>query len=336
MKSAENFLPRGLRAIAAFVAIAAVLVLVLSYWGATMDAAGRASVIVASIGLVGVIFTASLTLIGLLLKDSIDRRAAILQHEAELRLKAETSLKAIELMTAKDLTPALAAERREGALIALSSLGYHTLILLLCERYWKEDAISPDLIMGVIDDCLKTNDQQLQRRASSLIEENAERLPLSPREYAFPPSLFLGWRTDFPSDVKHALADGLMMAMVSRPADYWESQVKNQFLYSVFTMFVTEDDKRFKTACALFAMRICEHLEGSGSAGFMPPDRFMITYAEIRVAALRALGFEDGSTYPEEAVLRDKLDQKITEATYALSGKISEWGASGETEPATS
>jgi hypothetical protein len=330
MASVDSFLKRGLVGIAIFLAAAGALVSFLSYRAGTLAAEGRASVIVAAIGFLGILFTAAVTLMGLLLKDSVDHRAALLQREAELRLKAETSLKAIEMMTAKGLTTALAAERREGAIIALSSLGYFSLILLLCKRYWKDDGLSPDLVMAVVDECLKSNDYNLQTRAVDLIQDNPERLPLNDREFAFPSSLLFAWRKNIPYDVKINLLDTLMKAMLSKPFAYWHTSAKNGFLYTLYKMFTVDEEPRFRVAAAVHALKLVDHLKDEPA--FLPADRDIIEYSEIRDAALAALGFAATAAPTEEAIL-ERIAGRVSGDAWDLALKIEAWPQAGSAAP---
>lgn len=319
----SGILRRGLIGIAVAMVVATFLILLFIFKLPTE------SVATAVLALFGALFTASVTAVGLLLKDSLDRRAAILQREAELRLKAETSLKAIELMTAKGLSHEAASERREAAIVALGSLGYHTSILILCERYWKEGGISSDLLMHVFDDCLKSNDERLQIRAASLLVENAEKLPEDPDELAFPPSLYLAWHRGIHSSAKFSVLNALAKAMMSKDFDYWQDSTRNQFLYSFFKMFTIDDEDRFRLSAALYALRLCERQVESGSCledeTFAPPDRAGISYREIKEAALTTLGYEVMQLFPADEELREKLAARVTVSVFAQGCKIAKW-----------
>ena len=64
------------------------------------------AIVAGMLTLLGGLIASSFTLVGLLLKHSIDRRTARLADETEHRLRLETSIKAVELLTLPDGSPA--------------------------------------------------------------------------------------------------------------------------------------------------------------------------------------------------------------------------------------
>lgn len=327
MKSKSESSLRWSLTAAILVSIVATIVVFVLVWGMGAVGAGqRGAVVVASIGLIGTTFAATVTAIGLLIKDSLDRRAQALQYEAEARLKAETSLKAIELMTAKDLSTILAQERREGAIIALSSLGYRSLILLLCERYWKNDQIDTNIVMGIVDECLQSDILEFQVRATSLLNHNLDKICKDEKSFSFPPSIYLKWKDGFSYSVKMDLANCIVKALFLRTKCEWEHYILNQFLYSLFLMASVDTEQRFKVSTALYALRLCAKIDQGG--GFMPPDSTPITFEEIRLKCLEILGYTpNGIRYPSNKSLVNILDRKITSSTYETAEKIEDWSS---------
>src|SRR5687768_3966357 len=79
------------------------LIAALIFYSRGAPPASQFPITVAIIALVGTLWTGAITLMGLLLKDSVDRRNALLQAESEKRLRMETALKAVELMSKAEI-----------------------------------------------------------------------------------------------------------------------------------------------------------------------------------------------------------------------------------------
>lgn len=140
--------------------------------------ASDAKVVAGLLTLLGGLIASAFTLVGLLLKHSIDRYTASLAAEAELsrrleaqeterRLRLETSIKAVELLTTPDGKPA-PPERQAGALIVLGSkpLEQLELAVALLRENWASGHISPSAGVWVIDRALK-QDTRRGRGASA-------------------------------------------------------------------------------------------------------------------------------------------------------------------------
>ena len=109
-------------------------------------------VVAAALALVGTIVGAVVSIVGVILKHSIDRQAETrqeiesrrsdaLQREAEQRLKLEAGVRALQLFSTSsgDLTPAV---QRDGALFMLANLGQHELTLQLVDNLLSEGELS--------------------------------------------------------------------------------------------------------------------------------------------------------------------------------------------------
>jgi hypothetical protein len=86
-----------------FVAVLVVVLLLLDHWQLLdrprLDQRGEA--LVALFALLGIVFTGSITLIGVLLRLSFQERSLINEERESTRLRAETSLKALECLDHK-------------------------------------------------------------------------------------------------------------------------------------------------------------------------------------------------------------------------------------------
>lgn len=108
------------------------------------------------------------------------RRSFALQAEA--RLRTDTEIKAITLLT-KDATP----EQRAGALLALVELGQIEFALELLRGIWANDSVEVGTALWVIEQALDSSDEDFRGQAVGILERNAEKLvisgePLFPRQ----------------------------------------------------------------------------------------------------------------------------------------------------------
>ncbi len=135
-----------------------------------------ASVVAASIALIGTLFTAVLTLIGVLLKHSLDIRNAALQREAEERLKLDTAIRAVQLFGTSEGKPTPLIQRA-GALFGLSSLGQHELTLDLVSYLLKQqNELDPEIAALLLEKALTSNKEHLQNRALTILWEQINKL----------------------------------------------------------------------------------------------------------------------------------------------------------------
>ena len=129
--------------------------------------ASDAQIVAAMLTLLGALTASSFTLVGVLLKHSIDRHAARLAvasernrvleaQNAENRLRLETSIKAMELLTARD--PEVSAARQAGVHFVLGSRPLEQLelaVTLLAEN-WQATNISASAATWVMTELSAT------------------------------------------------------------------------------------------------------------------------------------------------------------------------------------
>jgi len=145
-----------------------------------------AKIVSATLALVGAFLAAVVSLIGMLLKHSIDRRAearlrveternAALERESAARLKMEAAIRAIQLLATSAGTPTLPLQRA-GALLALSSLGQHQLTLALLAELLDRGECEPSTIAFVINNALVSGDASVQVDAMAVLYVHAPKL----------------------------------------------------------------------------------------------------------------------------------------------------------------
>jgi hypothetical protein len=223
--------PRRLDPVVAQVSVVLVLLFAASvvlFWqiGAfDVDEQGsNAQVLAAVLGLVGVLVTAALTFIGVLLKHSIDARTLQQTAETEGRLRLETSIRAVELLT-EDGKPALPT-RQAGALFVLANLNQLDFAYALLGQVWTKREISPGAAVWVVNHLLVHGDKSLQVEAAVLLDANADTLATS-AGYEYPDCVNLAWSNDLPAGAREYLVSALAKALVSQPLVDWDDESLN-------------------------------------------------------------------------------------------------------------
>lgn len=267
---------------------------------------------VAIIGLIGTLFTGAITFAGVVLKDAVDRRSAMLQADAENRLRMETALKAIELITKGDAEGAPAQESREAAVMVISSLDQHDLALALAEKFLSNGKISPQSFVQVASQCLDQRDDSLDLRAGAALLRHHEKLAVGPENLEFPLNYCFKWHGQSPFNAKHDMLEALIRVLLSKPSEYWDINIVNGVIYTLYVVFTSDTDLRIKVAAAALAADLCDACEPFPGYGIMPLDRHSLTYGEIRTQARHIMSAHDG-------------DRCLSREVHRLIRRISEW-----------
>lgn len=193
------------------VAVAAIAAVVLwgrwlASWHAPADKSGR--LLIATLGVTGVVVTSAVGLLGIWLRHSIERRAAQLAEfeaaraEAEQhRLRTETALRMVELLDANIDSDAGVARASAGVLM-LSRLGDTDLALDLVSELWPHGRVSPSAAVRVINDGLTSESQMGSEAAATLLLNNVDRLDVGEHMYEWPDSAYDTWPTALPTSTR--------------------------------------------------------------------------------------------------------------------------------------
>ena len=187
-----------------------------------------AKVVSATLALVGGFVAAVLSLIGALLKHSIDlrsemrleaenERAAMLSREAEDRLQLEAVIRAVQLFGSQ-VAPALPIQRA-GALIALSSLRQHALAVSLAGFLLSRNELEASTTAQILDRALMSDDLTVQIQAADTLFEYAASL-LTPGSYDFPRCIVEA-SVELPDKVREWIPRALARMLMARPRLDW-------------------------------------------------------------------------------------------------------------------
>jgi hypothetical protein len=184
----------------------------------------NARIVAAAIGLVGVLVTASLTFIGVVLRHSIDLRTAQQADETEKRLRLETSIRAVELVSPQEGTAT--QTRRAGALFVLVNQNELDFAYALLSEMWIDEQISPSAATWVVNRLLLSGDPLLQEGAAVELDLNSHTLASSESFY-FPDSMLLSWSNDLPTPARESILSAFVRMILSKPRDEWATEDLN-------------------------------------------------------------------------------------------------------------
>src|SRR2546423_3161417 len=212
-------------------------------------------VVAAALALVGTFTGTVVSIVGILLKHSIDQqtairqeiesnrnatlqrdaeqrlkldseRNAVLQNDAEQRLKLEAAVRALQLFSTSTGTPTPMTQR-DGALFALDSLGQYELTLLMTDSLLEKGELSPATATALLDHALVRGSREVKVNAISLLNDHAARM-ITPLGVEMPDSL-IDWTPDLPDYVREWAPIAMSKVLMARPVAVW----MNQFRYSV-------------------------------------------------------------------------------------------------------
>jgi len=223
---------------------------------------GATGVIAASVGLIGVIATALVTLTGLLLKHSIDsytiqfqestekrlqvesENNRLLGKQAEDRLRVDTALRAVALIgQAKDSSGVHL--QRSGALFALASLQQLDLALALLERMWPSDDVDTETAMYLLGRALNAESDR-QFDAIEIMKKNIGKMVSFGESYAWPDSFSDRWKADLSLFAREGLIEIIVKVVLAVPREQWNVDYLRGIVVIVYLAMTTDPHPRIQ------------------------------------------------------------------------------------------
>lgn len=216
-----------------------VLTVLLALWLWRLELTGRDPQVLTT---TSALFATLVSLLAVLLKNSLDRRAEIRAHletsrhaamaaDAENRLKLEASIRAVQLLSRPDGTPASDIQCA-GALFTLASLGQHALALPLTAKLLASGKIDSSTAAEVVGLAFSANDAAVQSRAANLLAEYANYF-VSDRGADVPRPL-LEPRPVIGRDARFWIPIALGRMLMARPLARWLTDLR----YSAYAIVV--------------------------------------------------------------------------------------------------
>lgn len=209
-----------------------------------------AKVLVAVLALVGTLFGTIVTLVGLMLKRSIDARTLVLQIEAEARLNLDTAIKAVELF--KSASGSASSAESAGALFALTRLGQPHFALALLEELWPKDLIQTPSAIWVLNNALRSKEADVALIAVGVLESNVARLPDGQGGKNWPDDYAFEWRSEMPFLARGGMLSARVECLLSKPFDYWVRGTLNADIAFLSSCFRTESSPIIRQSAAAF------------------------------------------------------------------------------------
>jgi hypothetical protein len=136
-----------------------------------------AKVLVAVLALVGVLFTETVAVLGLLLKDSVDQRAADLRVRELRQGDVDVVIRAVDLLGEQNELSD--PHKVGGAVLALHSLGHIDLALALVQDLWPVGGVTDTVAMAIVRaGLLPSSKEKTQRDAAYLLELHSDTITL--------------------------------------------------------------------------------------------------------------------------------------------------------------
>ena len=230
------------------------------------------NVVAAALALGGGLLATMVTLIGLILKQSLDQRNAdlkeegdrrlaieadrnrVLQEEAERRLKLEAAIRAVDLL-GTDTGADTNVTQRTGALFSLAHLGLVDLSIDLVTFMRPKDLIGPHTTSSLLDIALRSNDVNAQHKAAEFLRDHSNLL-LDDEGLSWPPWISLAWPENLDYLAKDYVLDGLIRALIAKPIAKWDEGNLNACVAFIAVAFRTETDERLRAAIALYLQEL--------------------------------------------------------------------------------
>lgn len=187
--------------------------------------------------LVGVLGTGVVTLIGFMLKHSIDGYAVqfqqasekrlqldsdnnrLLGKQAEDRLRLDTALRAVALLSTSSGAPADGSQKA-GALFALASLGQIELALALLAKMWPTGEVDDDTAMVMLEKALRSEAAH-QMNAVEIMLANVHRMTSSGESHIMPNGFGVSWDPTLCLWAREGLVEVVIRIILAIPREKW-------------------------------------------------------------------------------------------------------------------
>lgn len=262
-----------------------------------------AKIMVAALTLVGTLFGATITLVGLMLKRSLDARNLILQTEAEERLKLDTAIKAVELF--KSASGSTSTAESAGALFALTRLGQSDFALSLLEQLWPKGLVETPSAIWVINKSLQSMDDGIVELAAQILLSNSELLKDGKGGKSWPRDHDLEWSSELPFLARKNLLESNIISLLSADFGYWNRSCLNVHIVLLTKCFREDLSPVIKQSAAAFLIvllmiydTVLDHVLQ------LPTGDFAIKKVRTEIKKKYGPSFSAGNTQHQELVRR--------------------------------
>lgn len=207
-----------------------------------------AKIVAASIALIGGFIGSLVTVIGVLLKHSIDQRA-------EMRLKLEAAIQSIQLLSTSS-GKEVPATQRAGVLYTLVSLGLPELAMKMLHQMFPNDRIDAGTACWLIEYGIKSNNESLQREAADVLNKYAEKFLADKGRCEFPSCFTEAWDTKVSEYARGEAAKALLKLIATRPYSDWDEETLNGLVVGLKISYENEPSHIIRNGVALSLEKI--------------------------------------------------------------------------------
>jgi hypothetical protein len=182
-----------------------------------------ASALVASVTLIGLTLTYSHNMRTVALQADSAKRQEIAERESEDRLKLETVVKSLELVSAGPGAYAVSAQVA-GSLAALVHLGHPVIAMRALRAAWHDKGVDVATAVWLINEVLERGTPVAQIEASYLLSEHANELCYEEGrdgEFEWPEILHKKWIKDAPRACRLEIFSAIVAVLISRDKSWW-------------------------------------------------------------------------------------------------------------------
>lgn len=208
----------------------------------------NSKIVAASIALIGGLFSSVITIIGLILKHSIDLRSIgiqerniALEKEAENRLKIEAAIKSIGLLSTSS-GQEVNDLQKTGVILTLGNLNMFSLALSLSEELIKKSSLSMDSYTWLIDKCITDGDNVVREQAILCFSSHISKL-LVPGGNAYFPATFLDFNSlnNLTVSSRGHIVDIIIDLITERPFNEWNIDILSTCYQNLYNIWKTEE-----------------------------------------------------------------------------------------------
>jgi hypothetical protein len=281
-------------------------------------------IVAEALAFVGGLIGAVVSVLGVLLKYSIDsqaehraaiesERSAVLQKDSENRLKLEAATKAVQLFGTSDgkETPPI---QRAGALVTLASLDQHSLAIALTDDLLRRKKLEPGTAALVINQALLRGDLETQIDAVSLLVNYPAQM-LTNTGFQCPMSI-VNWHESLSPYVREFAPIALATMMTERPLLEWHRGLESSAYVAIAAValaWLDEKDPRLTNdtgailSCLLRAfpetLTLCHPKQAIDTEVLRPRVRDLVATTSSAVDAVKRLNsWIEASKQPPQIV----------------------------------
>jgi hypothetical protein len=210
----------GVTGIVLFFALVIVFLINFGFFDFTGDMAS-AKIVASTIILVSGLIGSFVTIIGIILKNSIDQRNTNLKEDAERRYKLEAGIQAIKLLSTGSGT-AVPLTQRAGVLFTLAHLKLSDLAITLLNQMLPNGEIDANTAAWLINHVLEFKKPgDLSIEATGVLNDYHDKFLVAKGYYEFPKCLNLKWNMKLPKMARRNAALALLNIVVKRKSKDW-------------------------------------------------------------------------------------------------------------------